>query len=353
MRLILPLFTGFILLASPALAQQNTLPAFSLPRGQEEGIVRLPPPAGIESIDEYAFFGPNQYLRDLIKLQYQNYVLEALLARQSEIERVAEAYANLGIDYRRPAPPLGVCRELPANALCMSFYPNLYPEVMQGAASQMRQQVEEIVTLLQQADAQTQSIIDKAKNAEATETTAEEVDVSGPEREYRWSDITCLAGVCEAVIKDVKNAAFAQTVRLGDVLPGGAQIVGISAAGVDIVQPEEEEDTPQRVAMAPLPIGGIEAVPTEENPFGIPGLINLDDVSLPPGFSLDLPGGPAGIPPVTVSEESLATITGENEIGQPLAVQSTDEDGAIVDEVQDLSGVEEAQPVLPATGLTF
>ena len=334
----------------PAMAQQNTLPAFSLPRGEAADIKRLPPPASVETIDQYEFFGENQYLRDLVKLQHQNSVLEQLLARQVEIERVADAYGNLGVEYRRPAPPIGICRQLPANLLCMSYYPNSYPEMMQGVQNQVRQRVEEIVTMLRDADEHTRQVLDHARNPQADEEE-EVVEIVEKKREFRWSDISCLAGSCEAVIRDVDNVGFALTVQLGDVLPDGSQIVGISASGVDIM-PKSDTEKAERVALSPLPVGGIEAVPTEENPFGIPGLVNLDDVSLPPGFdlqSLGLPNAPMG----DAGAESPSAVTGAETEAQPLEVQSTEDEGAIVEAVDETAGIEEAQPVLPATGLTF
>lgn len=340
------LLSLLVTVAMPAWAQ-NTLPAFNMRNLSDDNIQRLPPPESVQAIDEYEFFKENDYLRDLIKLQYQNYVLERLLERQTEIERVAEAYANLDLTYNRPAPPLGLCRQLPANLLCVSYFPSLYQDTMQGVKEQVKKEVESLVALIQQADSETKNFIQSAKDKEAkvkktTDTKAEK----SASVDYRWSDITCLAGECEAVIEDLKTASFNQTVKIGDALPDGSMVAMIAASGVKIKDKGAEA---KPMSLKPMPIGGAETVPTDENPFGLPGLVNLDSIDLPPGVDFTMPN----IPPVAVSADSLSEMTGQAVEPQPIEVQSTDADGAIVEAVNETEGLSEAQPVLPATGLTF
>lgn len=314
---------------------QNTLPAFTMPDEQSGQIRRALPLFSMQAIDAYQPLADNTYLRDLIKLQHQIYIMEKLIERQTEIERVAEAYASMKIAYSRPAPPYGICTQLPANALCMAYYPNLYRGAMQSAQAKIAEEVTELVAMVQDANKKAEQVIADGKKMkkEAKEGKIGANKTGQGKGDYRWNDISCLAGACQAVIQDAEKSSFRQTVSLGDQLPDDSIIVAIAATGVRVKNgPNGKEKQ-----LKPMPLGGAETIPNAQNPFGIPGLVNLDENAAPPPLFEFAP------PPTPTSSADV-----------PLEVQSSPEEGALVEAVPETQGESTTvAPVLPATGLTF
>ena len=82
----------------------------------------------VEGVQDYetAFSRiPNPLMRDTLRLQYQINLLERLIRRQTEIQRIAESYESIGLPFKQPPPPETACALLPVNVLCMAFYPDL------------------------------------------------------------------------------------------------------------------------------------------------------------------------------------------------------------------------------------
>ena len=68
----------------------------------------------------------NDYLQDTLRLQYEISLLQRMIQRQSSIARLENNFAELGLGFEQPAPPFGVCEQLPVNIPCYRSYPELY-----------------------------------------------------------------------------------------------------------------------------------------------------------------------------------------------------------------------------------
>jgi hypothetical protein len=179
----------------------------------------------------------NPYLNDTLVLQYQNILLEKMLQRQSAIARTERAFIEVGVPFDQPAPPRGICEQLPANVPCYRAYPDLYPGAVPDVA-----QIESPAPL---PDAAFGSPAVSGKSASAQQKTpaAEPTpDFSG----WRWAEVTCAAGQCSAVL--IHNNTR-RTVRAGDALDDGVRVESITATGVSLSKKGTVEEL--QAALAP------------------------------------------------------------------------------------------------------
>ena len=251
-------------MAAAARAQEN-LPALSF----EPSALRQEGASGAFSLNERPEFNfDNPYLNDTLSLQYQNILLEKMILRQSAIARTEQSFLEVGVPFDQPAPPRGICEQLPVNVPCYKAYPDLFP----GAVAQAGQ-IEEgalgdmAVPVLPFADISTPPRQGAAapKKAKAEKPAA---DFSA----YRWAEITCAGGRCSAVI--VHNGAR-RGVRQGDKLGEGVEVARITATGVELSQGGRS----QQIEAALAPSRGGAASPKYASLGGM-------DASVPPSGSL-------------------------------------------------------------------
>jgi hypothetical protein len=215
-------------LAVPALAQQ--LPAFNIPQIiTQDDVASL----GVDFDDAFNTI-ENEFLSDTMKLNYQISLLEKLVARQGEIDKIADSYSALGIPFTPPPPPRGICAQLPANAPCLASYPDLYGDLV-GKRKAYYAELEAKAKANQpgrragESDAQA---IARAKK-EAAEKAAREAAAERKTR-YRWTELTCLSGQCHAVLVKSAHTDTRYTVRTGTRLPDGTLIQSVSPQGIQV-----------------------------------------------------------------------------------------------------------------------
>ena len=178
----------------------------------------------------------NQYLHDLLRLQTQIDLLSHLRNRQDSINAMAEHYSKIGVPFVPPAPSRSICQEIPPNVLCAEHYPDLYPGFMnkfQSSESQPLPRLDQL-PIVQRID-------------EVEESQKEELK----EISFVWTDISCMNGVCEAVIMpDIPDTVARYTIEQGDQLPSGETITGISSKGIEMLSSDG-----QSMRLEPAPTG--------------------------------------------------------------------------------------------------
>lgn len=210
---------------------QVQLPQFSIsniPTIEFDGNARM---------DNNAAFGRinNPIMRDTLRLQYQINLLESLIRRQTEIQRIALSYEKIGIPFKQPAPPQTACEQLPFNMLCMAFYPestkykSLIDERQEESRRAAKRQMDQMMANINMAGWDQSGL--KAEQSQAVDAAREQAKLT-PDAVYIWSDIQCLAGDCTALLLHKNDSALRFRVRKGDELPAGGIVTTISNEGV-------------------------------------------------------------------------------------------------------------------------
>jgi len=218
-----------IMLSSWPLSAQETIPALTLDANSlRQG------PAGFIQEERPTFNYENPYLNETLILQYQNILLEKMIQRQSALARTEKSFMDVGVPFNAPAPPRGICEQLPANVPCYRVYPELY-----GGPTATVSQIDEtpIPPPVSQKVASSPPPAKEQKEFSAAPPT----DVTA----YRWAEITCAGGRCTAVV--VHNGAR-RSVRTGDLLEEGIRVERITATGVDVAAGGRTESLPAAAA---------------------------------------------------------------------------------------------------------
>lgn len=231
---------GCILLLSqmslPAAAQESLPPLSFEPNALRDAGAR-----GFSMDDRPDFTFDNEYLNDTLRLQYQNILLEKMITRQGAIARTEKSFMEVGVPFDQPAPPRGICEQIPVNVPCYKAYPDLYP----GAVSEVGQiedgalnEPELPASMSPATPAKSDS--QKPKKPQVAEKPA--ADFSA----YRWAEITCAGGRCSAVIS---HKGARRSVKEGQSLDGGFTVSRITATGVELSH--EGKSQPIEAALAP------------------------------------------------------------------------------------------------------
>lgn len=292
--------------ASPVAHAQVLLPEFSI-----SSIPTLEN-MGQDSFDYERAFSKikNPMMADTLRLQYQINLLERLIRRQTEIQRIAESYAGVGIPFKQPAPPETSCAALPINILCMAFYPespkykDLIAERREEARRDQERQLESLLSQYNITPAQnTNRPQDSSGPRPAQAGGAQQftAPVAGPD--YIWSDIRCLSGNCSALLESTSDETMRFRIRLGDELPDGSKVTKISANGVGVVKEKKDFNLkPKGLVAAPAEDSGSEVANILRQQFGtVPATsseennddLNADDGPIAPQGVLD-----TGIPQI-------------------------------------------------------
>lgn len=217
-----------------------------------------------------AFSGiKNPFMADTLRLQYQINLLERLIRRQTEIQRIAESYEGVGIPFKQPAPPATACSVLPVNILCMAFYPEspkyktLIAERREEAERDQRRQME---SLMQQWNItpvvrNVPRSSDNSNDQSTVTSQPQQQYTMPPQRpDYVWSDIRCLSGNCSALLENTDDNTLRFRIREGEELPGGSKVTKISSNGVSVIKESESFDLkPKGLGDLPPQSSGAEA----------------------------------------------------------------------------------------------
>jgi len=253
-----------------------------------------------------AIKGPN--LSDRVKLQYQIELLDKLTARQASLERISETYAKLGIPFKAPAPSRGYCEQLPPNALCMKYYPDIFPDLVGERKAAFEAKMPKME-------------IDRKTGQPAPKNDAPK-EPEKPQPGYYWTDIQCANGNCRAVLEDANGSGARTRVRAGATLADGSQVRTISADGVTVMKKGE------LLALEPAPLSGIERAATQEG--------QASSSQMAPGLSSAASGQRTGLPPRP---------------GAAQPVEAPSRDQALLPAAQSIGGGDSAQPTLGPSGL--
>lgn len=177
-----------------------------------------------QKIPTIQFERDNQYMADLLSLQNQVALLEKMIDRQQELNKMADNLAQLGMPFVPPAPEYKICEQLPANDVCAKSYPDLYEDYLMAAAMPEPLALPPAPSLPQIEDMAVIQSID-----ELDEDTAKSLE----EAEFMWAEINCLNMVCKAiVVPKIQGNTSRYTTRIGDLLPNGLVVEKISTEGV-------------------------------------------------------------------------------------------------------------------------
>jgi len=186
-------FLGFvsciILLFCSYTASAQNFPEFSLSNDIESDTSKSD-----ENFSDLNLNSP--LMRDILVLQNQVNLLESLLERQAEIDKIAANYQSMGLAFNQPKPPQSACEKLPSNILCLYAYPGLQinqdfiETAKQNMAFKQQQALQEALMAIESAD-----MDDTTSNSAAS-------NLQLPKKiEYFWTDIQCLENKCSVLIQ--------------------------------------------------------------------------------------------------------------------------------------------------------
>ncbi len=196
-------------------------------------LLALPGAAGAQVFsgvaeDDIRFGGSNPDLQAIIQLQYQMQMLQRMIERERAVNRMVEAALAIGVtDPDIPAPSYTVCRQIPANIVCAQAHAGIYENYS----------VDRIVPLVP-IDPIAKAVPPIPLNDASLPLDIAEMQ---PSETLYWMDITCMGLKCSAVVSpEPANANARYRITIGDTLPDGATVDGISANGVTLKHGKQE-----------------------------------------------------------------------------------------------------------------
>lgn len=196
-------FLGLMILAMAvmmphAYSQNSQFPEFSLSDELEERIIE----SDVRPGKSITIRRP--LTRDILLLQEQINILQALIERQSEIKKIAENYDKIGLPFLQPSPSLSTCQKLPLNVLCLYAYPDLngHSDVIETSAIRFQEkQNQAMVEAIEAMAAQIEANNSNFSSPNIADIPAEMIENIEPEQaEYVWADIQCIQTNCTALL---------------------------------------------------------------------------------------------------------------------------------------------------------
>jgi hypothetical protein len=139
----------------------------------------------------------------------------------------------MGVAYTPPLPALGVCKQLPPNAVCIEAYPDLYASYAQERRAYY--DALEAQKNINEGGVPQESAQEKAARLAMEDALRREQEEKASRKtRYQWTDVTCAAGSCRGVLISPATAGYRVTIRPGERLPDGTLVESISASGVNI-----------------------------------------------------------------------------------------------------------------------
>ena len=232
------IITGFDGNLSQANAQSTRLPEITIPDEKNEFKDNSFKPSETPNIGLR-----NNYLEDVIKLQYQISLLKQLLDRQKKIQQVADSYRNLGVTFESPPPPFELCRLVPVNIPCFEAYPYLYPRLRELEEREKAKRQAQAIAFKEAAKAQQQKpksdslpVKKVQKKTEKTATKPKPPKKKEITTDYKWADIFCIIDECKAIIIEGDDGNSRQTILEGDELLDGSKVLSITSSFVKVVK---------------------------------------------------------------------------------------------------------------------
>jgi len=211
----------------------------------------------------------NQFMRDIITMQRQSGLIEGLIARQRELQTIAGNYEKIGVPFKQPPPPKSVCEKLPANVLCMSFYPGLTVNQSIIDIRQEAYQQESHQNLLNSVSSVN---IDRDVNVNNSDANTD-FDYQAPPSlpSYSWSDLRCMGDNCSVLLVRNDNQDQRLRVKMGDSF-GDLKVTSITFDKILGVQDGEI------ITIKPLSLDGSVMADEEENtPINMVSTANQDN----------------------------------------------------------------------------
>jgi hypothetical protein len=257
MRIIAILLLFISGLAFSGLAMAQAMPPFNIPQmitNEEVANLAVDFDDAFNTID-------NPYFSDTMKLNYQISLLEKLVARQAQVEKISDSYDAMGLAYKAPAPPRGICAQLPVNAPCLESYPDLYSDLVSARKAyyrslQEKAKASEPGRIAGESDEEVAARMKKIAAEKAAKAAAAERKVR-----YQWTDLTCLSTQCHGVLVKATNADARYTVRSGSHLPDGTIVQNVSPDGVRVTIDGES------IRVRPAPTNGSAENESGSNPI--------------------------------------------------------------------------------------
>ncbi len=176
-------------------------------------------------------------MSDILVLHEQINLLEALVERQSEIEKIADSYDDVGLFFKQPAPSEQACEKLPVNLLCLYSYPDmdknmtLVEEQKERIQQQQQQAMNDAIAELMANNQAFDLDIDDSFDGDMREFLPAQLTVKD---RFSWSDIQCFMNNCSALIVSSNDSAQRYRVSEGDVFEDGIKVEGVNANGVQV-----------------------------------------------------------------------------------------------------------------------
>jgi|GEM_PF-3159334 len=211
--------------------------------------------------------------RDILLLQEQINILEALVERQNGITKIADNYEKIGIPFIQPLPERSICEKLPVNVLCLYSYPKMdkNTDIVKDAEIRIQNAQNEAfnqaIESLQIEKKNNRSVepprlnedllsrlgnIEESSQSLNSEQTTEIIE----ENLFLWSDIQCVQSECSALVISGSDPNNRFRVSEGDELDKTVKIVTITPTRVTAKIDGKNE------AISPLAIEG-KAQPTQ------------------------------------------------------------------------------------------
>ncbi len=200
--------------------------------------------------------------KDILILQEQINILQALVSRQAEIGKIADNFEKMGIPFVQPSPELSACKKLPFNLLCLYAFPDLEEHqvvIEETGLRAKRKQEEAMMIAIEELTAQLQEQSNNNNNntnidilANIDDDIIDNIVMNLPEQEdFAWSDIQCIQSKCSALFVSTIDDQKRVRANVGDALNDDIKVSMISPFKISAVRDNETFE------IAPLPLDGI------------------------------------------------------------------------------------------------
>jgi len=226
---------SFFAFATIAQAQSN-IPSITVDESTTS-LAAQPAPEGLSAAPI-----TNEALATHLQLRRDIRVIEGLLARQSELDKLRDTYKQLDIPFKEPPPPRTLCQSLPVNGVCLKHYPDLYQDFVSQEKAAFEADIQKLVAEIRKKNSTMPQDVglspeDLAKQEQARKEAAERArlkrEAAERKNRYRWTDIRCRQRDCRGVLVASADPARRYTVKPNDTLPDGTRITRISATGIE------------------------------------------------------------------------------------------------------------------------
>lgn len=233
MRLIIFVLCIITALAMPVMPGHAQSPS--------SGFIAMPQAISVDDVemasvdfDEAFNMFDNPFLSDVVKLNYQISLLEKMVERQAELQKIKESFDTMGAKFDLPPPPRGICAQLPANAACLKHYPELYTELVSKRRAYYEQLKAEAAAKDPALKTHEGESKEEAKARREREEAERKEKLARAERKsrYLWTNIACISGDCRGVLIASQQQGFRATVREGSRLADGTTVESVSKDGI-------------------------------------------------------------------------------------------------------------------------